>query len=327
MPNSGPTTNTEALSTSTSLDDTDRKLISALTEDGRASYSHLAAQVGLSGEAIRLRVERLIRTSTVQVVASVSPEVVGFSLFGLVGITVDRSAAQVAGALTDLPETDFVVSTAGECDLFAEVVCRDEAHLFQTLERIRAIPGVSRCRTSTYMQVHKYTQGNPHLQAFGEAPAGATPTTLDEIDRAIVGLLRHDGRVSYTDLARETGISYPSARRRVVRLRDAGTLNFRTIVNPLTSDGFLQVCIGVRVAGNVDEVVERLCSHEEVKMLVSTLGWYDLILEVTCDSRRHLARFISETLRILPEVSSTETYPYLKIHELSYTWKGLESSL
>ncbi|MER6580519.1 Lrp/AsnC family transcriptional regulator [Nonomuraea sp. NPDC001023] len=47
---------------------------------------------------------------------------------------------------------------------------------------------------------------------------------MEEIDRRIVTLLAHDGRMSFTDLARETGLSVSAVHQRVRRLEKRGVV-------------------------------------------------------------------------------------------------------
>jgi Lrp/AsnC family leucine-responsive transcriptional regulator len=47
---------------------------------------------------------------------------------------------------------------------------------------------------------------------------------LEDLDRQIVGLLSTDGRMSYTDLGRETGLSVSAVHQRVRRLEQRGVI-------------------------------------------------------------------------------------------------------
>ena len=47
---------------------------------------------------------------------------------------------------------------------------------------------------------------------------------MEDIDRQIVGLLARDGRMSFTDLARETGLSVSAVHQRVRRLQKRGVI-------------------------------------------------------------------------------------------------------
>lgn len=48
------------------IDDTDRDIIEALEDDGRATYQDISARVGLSGPAVSQRVERLLDRGVIQ---------------------------------------------------------------------------------------------------------------------------------------------------------------------------------------------------------------------------------------------------------------------
>lgn len=310
------------------LDPVDSALIDLLREDGRATFSDMGNEVNLSGEAIRHRIDRLERAGVIKVVGSVSPEVLGFETFALVAINVSTSARAVAEKLAEFPAADFVVSTAGEFDILVEVVCRDDDELLEVLDSIRAVPGVQQCRTFLYLSFDKYVYDESSPTGLGGARRLSpgtmqTPATLDEADLAIIRALREDGRASYTDLASIAGMTYPSARRRVLRLRESGVLHINTIVNPLVSHRQVQAGIGVKVAGNIRAVAEKLHELPEVGMVLTTSGPHDLMLEVTCRDKADLADFVGSRLRSIENVAATHTYTYLHIHKLAYTWSGL----
>lgn len=58
----------------------------------------------------------------------------------------------------------------------------------------------------------------------GGTPGAVTVDRVEEIDRRIVTLLAGDGRMSFTDLARETGLSVSAVHQRVRRLEKRGVV-------------------------------------------------------------------------------------------------------
>ena len=54
--------------------------------------------------------------------------------------------------------------------------------------------------------------------------------------------------------------------------------------------------------------------------MVVTAGSYDLLVEAVCESDEHLLELISEKIRHIEGVSSTETFMYLKLHKQTYSW-------
>ena len=55
---------------------------------------------------------------------------------------------------------------------------------------------------------------------------------FDETDRAIFSFLQHDGRMPYTKIAAELGLTEGGIRRRVKKMIDQGTLQIVGIVEP-----------------------------------------------------------------------------------------------
>jgi Lrp/AsnC family transcriptional regulator for asnA, asnC and gidA len=140
------------------LDHTDKAIIRALQLDGRAPYSKLGPAVGLSQAAVRQRVQRLIETGVMQVVAVTDPATLGFAVQAMVAISVSGDVRAVAAVVEELEEVEYVVITAGRFDLLVEVVCTDTHHLLDVVnDRIRAIPSVSATEVFTYMSLVKQT--------------------------------------------------------------------------------------------------------------------------------------------------------------------------
>ncbi|MEU9021132.1 Lrp/AsnC family transcriptional regulator [Actinomadura sp. NPDC048394] len=138
------------------LDDISWQIIEQLQEDGRRSYGAIAKVVGLSEAAVRQRVQRLTEAGVVQIVAVTDPLLVGGHRQAMVGVRVSGPLEPVASALSDMPETIYVVLCAGGFDILCEIVCDDDAHLAEVLaSRIRSIPGVAGTETFVYLQLRK----------------------------------------------------------------------------------------------------------------------------------------------------------------------------
>jgi Lrp/AsnC family transcriptional regulator for asnA, asnC and gidA len=140
------------------IDDVSKRLIEELQRDGRRSYAALAKTVGLSEAAVRQRVQRLIDSGVMQVVAVTDPLQIGFSRQAMVGIRADGDLVQVAAALGKIDEVDYVVITAGSFDILLELVCEDDDHLLRVLsEQVRVLPGVRDTETFVYLKLAKQT--------------------------------------------------------------------------------------------------------------------------------------------------------------------------
>jgi Lrp/AsnC family transcriptional regulator for asnA, asnC and gidA len=140
------------------IDDVSRAIIEQLQADGRRSYASIGAAVGLSEAAVRQRVQKLIDSGVMQIVAVTDPMQIGFARQAMIAITVSGDVEGVAEALAKIDEVDYIVVTAGSFDVMAEVVVQDDAHLLSLVAgQIRSIPGVVRTETFLYLKLVKQT--------------------------------------------------------------------------------------------------------------------------------------------------------------------------
>ncbi|MFJ6213218.1 Lrp/AsnC family transcriptional regulator [Streptomyces sp. NPDC092296] len=140
------------------LDSVSKAIIEQLQEDGRRAYATIGKAVGLSEAAVRQRVQKLLDQGVMQIVAVTDPLTVGFSRQAMVGINVEGDIDPVADALVTLDEVDYVVATAGSFDLLVELVCEDDEHLLELInKRIRALPGVRSTESFVYLKLRKQT--------------------------------------------------------------------------------------------------------------------------------------------------------------------------
>ncbi len=139
-------------------DEHSRAIIAQLQEDGRRPYATIGKAIGLSEAAVRQRVQRLIDTGVMQIVAVTDPTQVGMARQAMVAISVTGNVESVADDLAKIDEVDYLVITAGSYDILAEVVVADDEHLLDLInERIRVVPGVMRTETFLYLKLTKQT--------------------------------------------------------------------------------------------------------------------------------------------------------------------------
>ncbi|SCF35878.1 Lrp/AsnC family transcriptional regulator, regulator for asnA, asnC and gidA [Micromonospora viridifaciens] len=139
------------------LDDVAKQIIEQLQEDGRRPYATIGKAVGLSEAAVRQRVQRLLDAGVMQIVAVTDPLQLGFPRQAMIGLRTDGDLESVADRLAEFEEIDYVVITAGSFDLLAEVVCRNDAHLLEILQKLRTVPGVVSTEAFVYLKLRKQT--------------------------------------------------------------------------------------------------------------------------------------------------------------------------
>ncbi len=139
------------------LDDTDRAIVEHLQRDGRAAFTQIAADIGLSEGAVRKRVQRLTESGFMQVVAVTDPMGGGDRRVALVGVRINSRTERAAEWVAALPEVEYLVATAGRYDLMFEVIVDDEHHLLQLLSDLRARRDVVEVEAFPCLKLYKQT--------------------------------------------------------------------------------------------------------------------------------------------------------------------------
>lgn len=143
------------------MDELDRKLISLLQSNGRASNAQIARHVGVSEGTVRRRLRRLIQDQIIRVVAIPDLQRLGFRTVALIGLQVDLDKIdKVADALAELKEANYVAVTTGAFDVFVWVALTSSEELGEFLrKKVGAISGVRRTETFVNLSIKKRIYG------------------------------------------------------------------------------------------------------------------------------------------------------------------------
>jgi Lrp/AsnC family transcriptional regulator, regulator for asnA, asnC and gidA len=150
-----PEPHSEPTLTSSRVDLVDKHLISLLQANGRASYSDLARQVGLSEASVRHRVHALRRKEVIQIVAVTDPLQLGFSHEALLAVHAVPNPEELADQLAAIDEVDFVVLVVGKYSILLEAVAEDDHEFVELIQRIRQLASPARVDVLPYLKTHK----------------------------------------------------------------------------------------------------------------------------------------------------------------------------
>lgn len=140
------------------IDETAKRIIELLQDDGRLSYSAIAKEVSLSEAAVRHRVQKLIDSGVMQVVAVTDPLQMGFARQAMIGIKVNGHVREVAAQLAAIDALDYIVITTGRFDILAELVAESDDELLDIVsEQISALDRVVTTETFVYLRLEKQT--------------------------------------------------------------------------------------------------------------------------------------------------------------------------
>jgi Lrp/AsnC family transcriptional regulator for asnA, asnC and gidA len=91
------------------------------------------------------------------------------------------------------------------------------------------------------------------------------------------------------------------------------------VTNPLSIGYRRMAMIGVRTEGPSDTVAASLQAMPDIDYLVVTAGSVDLLCEVVVSDDRDLLE-LTNRIRRVPGVVSTETFIYLDLVKQTFTW-------
>lgn len=159
-------------------------------------------------------------------------------------------------------------------------------------------------------------------------PSG-DPPALDavELNRRIIALLQQDGRMPYSTIAAEVGVSEGTVRNRVRQLLDDNIITIQAEALPSAFGFEFNALTFVKVApgAHVDAVAQRLNEVPEVFYLIMMLGRFDLGVATYHRSQEDFRQFLSTHCYGQPDISEIENSLVLKVHKMKLQW-NLESS-
>jgi DNA-binding Lrp family transcriptional regulator len=313
------------------IDELDLALVDALRLDPRASWSRLSGPLGVDPATLSRRWSRLAAAGDAWVTCYPSTDRLGYGLTALVEVEcrADQVAA-VADRLAMDPQTPTVEVVSGGADLLLTVGAVDQAGLTgYVLDRIGAVPGVLRTRTSlverTVREGSRWHDGALDREqreaiAPGSGPgvgggaAGAGRQIVE--DRSLLAALGEDGRMPYAELAQRTGLPATTVRRRLAELRESGRLVLRCDASPRLAGSPIGMLLWLELpADRLEEAARWVAELPQARMCGVTVGPANLVGYL-------LVRRLSEFRRL--ELELVHRFPDARVRERQLTLRTVK---
>lgn len=136
------------------VDETDKRILRALVEDGRLSNANLAKKVGLSPSPCWQRVRRLEDEGIISgYTAILNHEALGVGETVMVEVSLDSHDATVledfGRAMSEVPEVLEVYLMAGDCDYFVKIAANGTKGVEEFLRgRLFKVAGLRQSRSN-----------------------------------------------------------------------------------------------------------------------------------------------------------------------------------
>lgn len=301
------------------IDEVDSRIVELLRQDGRASFVTLGREVGLSADAVRARMNRLVEDGLLRVMGFVHPGTLGFNTLGAVTLQYAGSTGALAERLRKLRAVTFAAQTIGPAGAVCEVAGHDDAEFADLIAaELAVIPDVRVKDVSRHLQVVKWDS-----QARLESPSGAEQSSRpprDEVDRELLAALVENPRATYRELEVQTGQPYWVVRRRTQSLFDDGVVHASAVVDRVLAHGEMRAHVSLQLTGDWDRALEQLVAVPELKILVLVTGPDNATGEIAAADATGLATAMRR-LSAVPGVVRVRSYLYARTLVLPTPWR------
>ena len=267
-----------------SVTELDLALVNALQVRPRATWAELAGPLGATASTLARRWQRLSGDGLAWVTAVPGRESSLGTCSAFATIRCRHGARDlVAEWLTERPEVATIETTLGGTDLLCDVFSSGLRGLGRFLtEELDRVDGI--VSTEAVLITSVYFEGTRwRLRALDSTQISALaherskplpqPVSLDAVDHALLDELVRDGRLTWIELARRTGVSTATARRRVTRLSTAGIVAFRCDVADSLAGWPIPVSLtGSARASELDSICRGLAALPECRLVAAVTG-------------------------------------------------------
>ncbi len=291
------------------VDELTEQSLALLKRDGRASFSDIARQLGTNRTNIAKRLNPLLNSGDVRVVAAVHPRLLGLHVLAHLSIRAEGSTADLTDRICELDTPVFVSEIAGHYQLVTELHTASMRELQEEIRKIRALPGVRELQVIIYERM---------LQSFflGEEPQ-IVNLDIDSTDLKLMELLQDDGRLGYAELGEKVGLSISGCRTRVNRLTETGAMRIGLLRERADSTNQLVFGLGFSTVGDPENVIALIEAQPGTEFMARTVGRFDFVATIGFGSL-HDFNVFTEATRSLPEVRVLEQWLHARIRKERY---------
>ncbi len=139
-----------SINTGYELDTIDKKIIYMLMDNVKTPLIHISKNVGISTTAVHQRIKKLETAGIIDnTVSFINPRKIGYKVVSYIGVFLDQPS-HYHDAIKALKEINEIVEahyTTGNYTIFLKVLCRDNDHLMEILNKLQKLKGVTRTET------------------------------------------------------------------------------------------------------------------------------------------------------------------------------------
>jgi len=218
------------------LDKLDLEIMHCLLDNCRESDRQIGTKIGISGAAVKSRIEKMIKNRTIEnFVLKIEPPVLGYNLLYIV--TTGQDIDEILKQVGLIGEPFLVVPCVGGITVCGIVV---KENIPQKIEIVKNLMKDAR------------------LVSIFEAENVGVRSDITKTDIDIISHLIKDPRTKIDELAKKTKLSTKTIARTLKKIQDDPSIQFTLVYDPIKFGQYIPFAVLVWVEKNLDETVKLL---------------------------------------------------------------------
>lgn len=227
------------------LDNLDLKILSILLDNCRESDRQIGSKIGISGNAVRTRIERMIRNKTIENFSlKIEPPVLGYNVVYIV--TTGRDITEILKQIELVGDPFFVVPCVGGITVCGIAV---KENVQQKIE------------------IAKNLMKDVRILSMFEAESRGVRSDLTKTDLEIISHLMKDPRMKIEVLSKIANLSTKTITRSLQKLQNDEAILFTLVYDPAKFDQYIPFAVLVWVDGNLNQVLQSIKKKFAVSFL------------------------------------------------------------
>ncbi len=305
-----------ALGSPVPFTDKDRKILYGLSLNSRIGLSELARHIGLSKQVISYRLKQLELRGVIQKYYAItnvySLGKTHYRVFVKYRNMTSQVEAELRAYLVNHPQVSWVLLADGDFDVFfvvwADNIVRFEEVYDDVMGRFGNYFGEKYFSIATRIEYlpfrFLYKEGKPRRESFVFGD-GMYNHKLDDLEKKILVALNHHGRIGYSELGAQFGISPQLAKKKIANLVERKIIiGFNVkIDHNLLGYTYQKVLLKLNHTSReeLDAFSSYLRERAHVLYLLKTIGTYDFEFEVMTRTSEEFFTLIREMRQVFSE--------------------------
>ena len=212
------------------------QILTNLLNNCRKSDRQIGNEIGISGVAVKSRIQKMIQNKIIEEFAlKIEPPVLGYSV--LYFVVVGKEMDHILDQIRLVGEPFYVVPCVGGITVCSIVVKEDPAKKMELAQSL--------LRNVRVLSV--FEAKNPDIRS-----------DLTKTDIEIIDILLKDPRLKIEEIAKKSGFSTKTIARSLEKLQNDEAIQFTLIYNPKNMGEFIPFAILVGVKGDIKKTLAKL---------------------------------------------------------------------